>query len=384
MVNQLTLGKLRNTTTNRQIKILGPTHRRRLKAQYNGQALKDQIEEFENLEDLIDGDLTKLKKVTRDQIILTDNEINKLFADIANKKDLYFFKFKLTDGTVKHLAGTNLGLVELRKILKSNYSEAHERDVQGSDTSEDIKVIGVASISLIKLKKPKKIKKNKAGGYFKYINDTCINLTKYQIVKETDDHNILNENCLIYAFKQYGVSDEKINRVKLSFTDGAYIAKNKIKQISDMLKMNITLYSITNDNANIKKQKYGKYDETIEIAIHSDHFFLYEETIYSPYASKHYNELKDINNFHKIIKLKKGKPEKSNKYKGVNSLQLIDNLFKQGVFNSKSTTLTKFINQPEITIIQDIPLSEIESEQRIMNIQDEKETPTDVFYADTE
>jgi hypothetical protein len=385
MVRKLTLGKTRNTNTNRQVKILGKTHMKVLKEQYEGDELKEQINNFSNLNKLIGGDYKVLKKITRKGIILSDNEINKLFEDMRESGDKLMFKFKLTDGTIRYIAGTTAGEEELRKILNSNYSDAQDVELEGSDTAYQIRLVGISEVSIIKWKKPKIPKKNKAGNYFKYINTTDIDLTKYQIVRESDDFNILNENCLIYALRQYEITEAQINRIKLMINNGSYIPKNKLNKIADIIKKQITLHNICNTRNELTKQTYGKYDESIDIAIYEDHYFVYDkETKFSPYAVKHYNQLKDVKDFHKVIKMKKGKPEKSNKYKGVSSIWLIYYLHQQELFNGKSKTLTKFINNPEIQNIQDIPLDDIKNEQRKIKVTDEKEAPTDIFYADTE
>ena len=99
MVKKITLGKLKNSETGRQIKILGRTHLKKLKAEYEGESLNREVKKYKNLQGLISGNLKNLKKVTEDKIILKDNEITKLFSDISRKQGRYGFKFKMSDGS---------------------------------------------------------------------------------------------------------------------------------------------------------------------------------------------------------------------------------------------------------------------------------------------
>ena len=51
---------------------------------------------------------------------------------------------------------------------------------------------------------PSNMFKNKAGSFFRYLNKTDIDLSRYQIIRNVTETEILKEHCLIYALKKLG------------------------------------------------------------------------------------------------------------------------------------------------------------------------------------
>ena len=95
-------------------------------------------------------------------------------------------------------------------------------------------------------------------------------------------------------------------------------------------------------------------------------------------------DIKDIKDHQNIIKMKKGKYEKSSnkKYK-CKSIQLIKNLFEGGNFDTDNCIIT-YTDQYQKLNDKEIPLSNIEEEQELYEYKEKKEKESIIFFADTE
>ncbi len=211
----------------------------------------------------------------------------------------------------------------------------------------------INKIKINKLTKPTKIIKNKNGGFFPYVNTSDIDLTEYQIYKNTDE--IDEENCLIYSLLKCNVENSLINNVKLSFKQGSKIKKTDIKTIAKIINKTIILYQYDNRNKLIKIQ-YNKGFENIDIAIYENHYFKYEMTNHK----------------------KKGRTTKT-----LTSLALVKYLFQEGYF--KKLDMSKFINSTTHKDLKDhIYLDNINKEQKEIEVKQKPNINASIFYADTE
>ena len=227
----------------------------------------------------------------------------------------------------------------------------------GSDKNASYNFTNINKITINKLNKPTKIIKNKNGGFFPYVNTSDIDLTEYQIYKETDE--IDEENCLIHSLLKCNVEYSLINNVKLSFKQGSKIKKTDIKEIAKIIDKPITLYQYDKRDKLIKTQynpKGKSYDDTISIAIYEHHYFKYEMTTHK----------------------KKGRTTKT-----LTSLALVKYLFQEGYF--KKLDMTKFINSTSHKDLKDhIYLDNIEKEQREIEVKQKTNINAKIFFADTE
>ena len=95
----------RSKNSNRQIKILGRTHRRELKQTTpNNKNRKVIIREWNNRMEFNNGNLDVLRGLTRRKVDFTNSEIENLFRKIGNKKMIVQVKFN--DGTVRNFSLT--------------------------------------------------------------------------------------------------------------------------------------------------------------------------------------------------------------------------------------------------------------------------------------
>lgn len=202
--------------------------------------------------------------------------------------------------------------------------------------------------------KPKEFKnKITKGAFFPYYNRTSLNLIRYQIKYETPDkdidNNILKDNCLIYAFKLLGMCDNDLIRCS-DYVNNRHIAQGELKELANELKINIVLHTIRNDKNDIRKTQYGdKEGKLYNIALHSNHYFIFDEyTEYSSFYVKNYNLLKNERDAQNIVGYKTNTNlfirRKLENYKSyyISSLNLVDELVKS---SDNETLLLKITNQ---------------------------------------
>lgn len=118
--------------------------------------------------------------------------------------------------------------------------------------------------------------KTAEGAYFPYYCPSY-DLTRYQIFRNEDELD-LSDNCLIYALRLLGLSEDKLDLVKTAISND-YVNKSKLKDICNELKICIELYEERNDNPRIKFRmtKIGKSEQVFKIALYENHYFIYEE-----------------------------------------------------------------------------------------------------------
>ena len=200
--------------------------------------------------------------------------------------------------------------------------------------------------------KPKEHKnKITKGAFFPYYNRTSLNLIRYQIKYETPDkdidNNILKDNCLIYAFKLLGMDDNDVNRCS-SYVNNRHIAQAELKELAKELKINIVLRSLRKDDNRIHKTQYGdKEGKTYNIALHSNHYFIYDEhTEYSSFYVKNYRKLENERDAQNIVGYRTGTTNYIRNKRPmyfISSLNLVDEL-------TKSTDLLTPITNQNINL----------------------------------
>jgi len=185
----------------------------------------------------------------------------------------------------------------------------------------------------IKQKEQKNKYKFREGAFFPYYikDDIKIILKDFQIFtkktldnKEERERNL--ENCLLFSLKQYGIEDSKLETIK-TMVKQKHIPLSDLKIVCERLDICIVLNHYRDDNNNHKTRKilYGdKNKERVEIGYIENHYFLIKETEYTSYCIKNYEDVKDIDNFNKIIE-KRGnrKGYKMSDKRFLNSFDLI-------------------------------------------------------------
>ena len=230
--------------------------------------------------------------------------------------------------------------VELNKFNKQS-GEQIEIIVKQLDTYAPLNIII----------RPKEFKnKITKGAFFPYYNRTSLNLIRYQIKYETPDkdinNNILKDNCLIYAFKLLGMCDNDLIRCS-DYVNNRHIAQGELKELANELKINIVLHTLRKDDNRIRKTQYGDTSgKTYNIALHSNHYFIYDEhTEYTSFYVKNYNLLNNERDAQNIIGYRTGTTNfhrKKQQTYYISSLHLVDELVKS---SDNETLLLKITNQ---------------------------------------
>ena len=314
----------------------------------------------------------------------------------------------------------------------------------GSDIVDNMTIQNINRMTIQRVN-PQRVIRNRDGRFFPHINTSDLDLSKYQIYNQEqayeDNTHKKRQHCLIHTLEQQGISKTITNSIKMSYIKGVNIRKKDLHNIAKMINRNIYVYTKNGGRIAIQKIKGRKvYEEPppkeqldreheefmkefnegleetdikinekeldedhkkhteqfniicrrrieeekkpdIHIAMYENHYFTYEDTKYSKYSIIHYDELKDEEDFHNIIKKQiiKGKAyikREADKSK-INSLLLVDKFKEQGKF--KKLDLVKFEEASSHKETRDhIYLDNIDNEQRLCGEKKEEKTLGDM------
>lgn len=259
-----------------------------------------------------------------------------------------------------------------------------------SDAINNMNILEIEELQIKQLPAPQRIIKNRDGRFFPHTNTTDLDLSKYQIYNQEQAYKLDNrEHCLIHTLLECGIDKAIANEIKFTFKSGCNFKKTDLKQVAEIIKKCIVLHSIKPDGK-IKKQKFNGGDDIINIAIHENHYFIYEETIYSKFFINNYEKCKDMNNKFNIVKLDKGKYPQYADNRKINSLQMINKLLSQNLFEKLDMIMFEESSTHQ-QVREHIFLGNIENEQEPCDIKQtdededkEEEKPKKIFYADCE
>jgi hypothetical protein len=313
-----------------------------------------------------------LNIITNENKVMSDNQAQRLYNKII-AQGRYVITY--TVNGVEYVRPVNASTRDtLIQILTNGRLDIANINTFGSDTLDEVDFSSITSMIIRRITPTREIQ-NRDGRFFPYLNTTNEDLSKYQIFNQDQayDKNLIKkrEHCLTFTLLASGVSKSVVNEIKMSYFGGeegrVNISKKDLHKISNSIKRDITVHTIS--GGKIQKQKIKATDnelqEPINIALHSNHYFLYDDTDYSKYSITHYEELKDVEDFKNIISTKIVKDKKyykrSNKTK-INSLLLVDKLHKQNYF--KKLDLIKFDESNSHKELKNhIYLDNIENEQ---------------------
>lgn len=316
---------------------------------------------------------------TIDNILNSDRRVI-LKTVISGKGDLKtFINNSNRAKAIELLLLKNKGYISTWSEQCAGGGKCHSSDAEILYT---LKVSDILSQEFIDLPKPNKVYKNKDGKYFEYTNMTDIPLERYQIYKTTSKQS--KEHCLMFALSKCGIKKGSINAIKQSFIAGHSIKRSSIPDISKLIGRDINLYTIDKDNEQaVQRFKCGKEGKAVNLAIYLEHYFIFEDTAFSRFSIKNYDEVKSLHNFKDIISKSKDSYEfwkegKKHTKSLCNSLRLIDTLFKAGHFEKLDVS-----SQPVPLKWENIYLNNLANESRKFDIKPVKKTGN-VHFADSE
>ena len=234
-------------------------------------------------------------------------------------------------------------------------------------------------------------KRSNQADFFKRMNMSDIDLTRYQIIRKSDNMELIDEQCLLYALRQLKTPEEYLLSITSHIKFGSYIAKKSLHKIAEIIKKNIIVRQYatrgkdTSNSQKMEKFITNEEYETIQLCMYDDHYFIYEKMDITEYAIKNYTTLKDVENFENITFARVGKT-KTTYTRGLETSKA-DNLFVirqldlQGYF--KDDELLKKTAQAT-TIKNTISLDNIENEQKLYEYKPKDDEEATIFFADTE
>ncbi len=313
--------------------------------------------------------------------LLTTRQANRVLDSFNTRKYIV---------TIEHIAYTDgLPYIETSSILSNDRNKGFFFDIltkgfieqvqpeYGSDIVDNIEIGNIISFDIKELL-PVAQGRNQDGGYFPYINTTNLDLSRYQIFNqsqayEEDDR----EHCLIQTLFLAGIEITKLTALKLSFKNGANFRKKDLQQASDIIDKTIVLYEYDYSSKRPKKKKIGNHLESVSIALYENHFFIYEDTIYSKYFIDNYSELLHSPDAFNIVK-KRGNSYTYSPDRKINSLLMAIKL--QPYF--KKLDMVKFNDAS--TDKDHVYLDNIQNEQRPVEPSKPRILPQNIYYADCE
>ena len=274
--------------------------------------------------------------IVADGVVLTNAQaIN--FFNRARANGRYTITLTEQNGNIQHIALNETTRDFVIQFL-SNGLLLDELEQFGSDTINAFNLRGLANISISLLERPQRVIENRDGRFFPHINTTNLDLSSYQIYNQKQAYNLKDrEHCLIHTLLECGVNKSQANEIKLIFKSGCNFKKTDIKHTASIIQKNIVIHSIKPDGK-IKKTETlpniridGKPLEKINIAIHENHYFKFEETKYTKFFINNYEKLKDEKMRGSIIRMQNNRP-KYGEGKKINSLLMVEKLLKANLF----------------------------------------------------
>ena len=216
----------------------------------------------------------------------------------------------------------------IRDKVKKFTTEEENQDsftswIELSVNNEEFSILNIGQSQSIKKLTPeqKKLYGNPQGSFFPYTHNLDkVDLSRYGVyTKEQDelDDGKYDINCICQTLQSAGIDITKI----LHIVRNRSIPIKKLEEIANTLNIYITLRSINNEK---HLRKYGdSKNKLVKIGLIADHYFLIEDTNYTFYSIKNYDELKDEKDFNKIFNKKLQK--KNDRF--IDSYKLINYLF---------------------------------------------------------
>jgi hypothetical protein len=288
------------------------------KVQYNPYSLKfDSIVNIKKQKKIIDKNAEILVK-KQNYFKQTQSSINKLIQNKINEVKVDLNILGSSKGIIKDIlnmfpfitknirlkAGQNYytlnekNMSNLVNILNDSMIDLYAED-GGSDKAilQAIMKFNEMTFEVIPPKSKNSYGKNQ-NGFFKYINKTPIDLTRYDIYDEVKSSNY-TDNCFITALKSAELDDKLISIAK-QLCLNRYIPLCKLKEFADRLHIYI---EVKKPNQLLK---FGTPNEKIHIKLGllEEHIFLIEPVEITSYAIKNWKSLQGKERWNEFIKKK--------------------------------------------------------------------------------
>ena len=317
-------------------------------------------------------------QILNDGTALTTQQATRVFNELTSQTR---FQIRIVWSGTEQFIPVNETTRDFITSILTNGFVVEEGQRYGSDVLDNITINDITTFELIRLNQPQH-PMLRDGRFFPFINTTNLDLSSYQIYNQEQTNKLKErEHCLLHTLQECGISLSITNEIKLLLVEGCNFRKKDLKLLPKIIKQNITLHELK-PCGKIKKTIIGKEKENINIALHSSHFFKYEETIFSRYFINNYEELKDIDEAFRIVKKDEKKIWRTDERK-INSLSLVDKLMRDGYF--KKLDMSSFQETASHTLLKNhIYLDNIEKEQQKKKVIVRKVEEKAIYFADCE
>lgn len=337
---------------------------------------------------------TQLKKLISGENKIFSDSKSKYVLEIVVEDEKFPQQFTLRGKTVE----------KLKNILSHSRVLLEKNEQVGSDKLDQIVASQITGARIREIKKPDQDVKifQRNGGFFKQILSINLDLSRYQIYTKEQLNEIKTINqCLIHCLELSGVERKLIHSLieslnpeikkhnKYRFNISTY----SLLKIAEKIRQQIILYKKDTKH----KTRFTKYPKTIpenweeqepiKIALYDNHYFLYEDTKYTSYSVKHYDDVKDLKNFHNICEFNRKDKlyKRKRKTARMNSLDLVHYLKNEGKFVDDAKLLYKLHKNQEKSNYFEYCLDNVDDEQREFSSSD-MDIPdlNKIFFADCE
>jgi hypothetical protein len=175
-----------------------------------------------------------------------------------------------------------------------------------------------------------------------------------------------------------------VQRVLTSFDDCFNFPISKLQKLAEAIERTIYLYTY-DINSDIRCKKYiVENTEPIKMGLYKNHYFIINDTKYTKFSIEHYEEVKDKKDFNDIyLILKDGTIKRSKNRSKLNSLEIIKKMNDLKMFDWSNKTLLNYRVEATTENVLDIPLDDIENEQKLNDAYQPKPLG-DIYIADLE
>ena len=320
---------------------------------------KEERKKIQREEFLKNERIRNYKKLQRDFVNMRKNDVKNVTIKMNDKLDLYEnvvtaiklfekmnpdLKINLKVGKITYALNANTK-ERLFNLLENQAVAYYVFD--GSDAEIVVELTNVEEFEIEVVDKKHKNKKDN-GAFFKYINISNYDLTRYQIFNKilhdimdmgynelpnvldnSITYNIVNykniyDNCLLYALRIGGMENEKLELLKLRCRVNN-IPVCKFDEICEELQICIKLTKpkyANNFDESITETYGNEINKIYHIGLLEEHYFIIEPTNITSFSIENYEEIKEHKHFNLIYR-KKGKYYEINKTRCISSYDVI-------------------------------------------------------------
>lgn len=240
---------------------------------------------------------------------------------------------------------------EVLRLISEGY-QVQQPEQYGSDPSDIVEMFEYGGTLEMTWFDKRFYNKTNGGAYFKWFHkfttynkeqnkyEVNLDLSKYQVYSQNQKVN--NESCIIYALRQAGLNENKLNEIQLAIFE-KHVLFRDLKTICKIGNFTINLTPYNEERKQTRPQIINKGTDTVfEIGVVDEHYFVNELTDITASAITYFYETKD-SEFYPSVYLKSPRHTPKQDDKFLTSFEVIRNIYKQ---RNKWLTLITLTNAP--------------------------------------